>query len=292
MTIQEPTEYSGAFVELHGAPQRIDGVIEVLSSGSVPRSMSSTAISRPLDSCTRMAGEAALIYDSSQPRALGEPSTSPTNFVFVERLDGTTPEHFDRNWYIHAGHSDGREAESEASLAERHREEAEAPDRLYRQNRVIEPITPTAWVLHGYTQLQLGFFVPVLGADAYPRVRGEEPFDRWPPEFPGLRVPSPVAALVKTHARRRSPMSAALEGGTAVVTGGAGPGAGLGRGLVKCLAGAGMNVAILDVDGDAASALALELRGQGRDALGLGVDVTSLDSLQAAAAEVTRVFGS
>ncbi len=87
-------------------------------------------------------------------------------------------------------------------------------------------------------------------------------------------------------------MSAALEGRTAVVTGGAGQGAGLGRGLVKCLAAAGMNVAILDVDRDAASALALELRNDGREALGLGVDVTSLESLQAAAGEVTRVFGS
>ena len=86
-------------------------------------------------------------------------------------------------------------------------------------------------------------------------------------------------------------MSAALEGRTAVVTGGAGQGAGLGRGLVRCLAAAGMNVAILDVDRDAASALALELRNDGREALGLGVDVTSLESLQAAAGEVTRVFG-
>ena len=184
VTIQEPTEYSGALVEIQGAPQRIDGVIEVLSSEICPPLDEFHGYLR--DHWTHAQGwrvKPTLIYDSSQPRALGEPSTSPTNFIFVERMDGTTPEHFDRNWYIHAGHSDGREAESEASLAERHREEAEAPDRLYRQNRVIEPITPTAWVLHGYTQLQLGFFVPELGADAYPRVRGEEPFDRWPPRI-------------------------------------------------------------------------------------------------------------
>jgi NAD(P)-dependent dehydrogenase (short-subunit alcohol dehydrogenase family) len=87
-------------------------------------------------------------------------------------------------------------------------------------------------------------------------------------------------------------MSGALEGRTAVVTGGAGQGAGLGRGLVRCLAGVGMNVAILDIDRDAASALALELKNEGREALGLGVDVTSPESLQAAAEEVARVFGS
>jgi hypothetical protein len=184
VTIQEAAEYSGAIVEIQGRSQSVDAVVEVVSAEPCP----------PLDefhgylhdSWAHAQGwrvKPTLIYDSSQARALGEPSQSPTTFIFVERLDGTTPEHFDRNWYIHAGHPDGREAESEASLAERHREEAEAPDRLYRQNRVIEPITPTAWVIHGYTQLQLGFFVPELGPDAYPRERGEEPFDRWPPRI-------------------------------------------------------------------------------------------------------------
>jgi NAD(P)-dependent dehydrogenase (short-subunit alcohol dehydrogenase family) len=87
-------------------------------------------------------------------------------------------------------------------------------------------------------------------------------------------------------------MSAALEGRTAVVTGGAGQGAGLGRGLVRRLAAAGMNIAILDIDHEAASALARELNDVGREALALGVDVTSPDSLQEAADEVARVFGS
>ena len=124
-----------------------------------------------------------LIYDSTHPRALREASRSPSLLIFVERLDGTTPEHFDRNWYIHAGHPDGREVESDASRAERHREESEAPDRIYRQNRVVEPLTATAWTIHGYTQLQLGGFLPELGSDPYPRVRGEEDFDRWPPRI-------------------------------------------------------------------------------------------------------------
>ena len=184
VTIQEADEYSGALVDIQGRSHHVDAVVEVVSSEPCPPLDEFHGYLR--DSWTHAQGwrvKPTLIYDSSQPRALGEPSKSPTTFIFVERLDGTTPEHFDRNWYIHAGHPDGREAESEASLAERHREEAEAPDRLYRQNRVIEPITPTAWVIHGYTQLQLGFFVPELGPDAYPRVRGEEPFDRWPPRI-------------------------------------------------------------------------------------------------------------
>jgi hypothetical protein len=184
VTIQEPSEYSGALVEIHETSRTVDAVLELEISEACPPLDDFHAYLR--DYWAHSQGwrvKPTLIYDSSQPRALGEPSRSPTTLIFVERLDGTTPEHFDRNWYVHAGHPDGREAESDASLAERHREEAEAPDRLYRQNRVIEAITPTAWVIHGYTQLQLGFFVPELGSDPYPRVRGEEPFDRWPPRI-------------------------------------------------------------------------------------------------------------
>jgi hypothetical protein len=184
VTIQAIDQFSGAHVETRGSSGTVDAVIEIESSDTCPPLDEFHAYLR--DVWTHSQGwrvKPTLIYDSSQPRALAEPSKSPTMFIFVERLDGTTPEHFDRNWYIHAGHPDGHDVESEASLAERHREEAEAPHRLYRQNRVIEPITPTAWLVHGYTQLQLGFFVPELGAEPYERVRGEAPFDRWPPKI-------------------------------------------------------------------------------------------------------------
>jgi hypothetical protein len=184
VTIQEINEYSGALVDIPEGAQAVDAVVEVETSAPCPPFDDFHAYLR--EGWAHSQGwrvKPTLIYDSTRPRALGEPSRSPTNFVFVERLDGTSPDHFDRNWYIHAGHPDGCEAESEASLQERRREEAEAPDRLYRQNRVLEPITPTAWVVHGYTQLQLGFFVPELGPDPYARVRGEEPFDRWPPRI-------------------------------------------------------------------------------------------------------------
>src|SRR5450432_2947646 len=41
-----------------------------------------------------------------------------------QRLDGTTPEFYSRNWYVHGGHLDGHEAESDTSRAyqERHYE--------------------------------------------------------------------------------------------------------------------------------------------------------------------------
>jgi hypothetical protein len=184
VTVQAPDQYSRAPVRVNGSVCGVDAVVEVENDEESP----------PLDDLLDYLGsrwahvqgwrvKPTLIYDSTRPRGVGEPSRSPAQIVFIERLDGTTKVHFDRNWYIHAGHFDGLEEESTASVAERRREEEQGTDRLYRQNRVIEPITPTAWRIDGYAQLQLGFFVPELGEDPYPRVRGEAPFDRWPPRI-------------------------------------------------------------------------------------------------------------
>lgn len=184
VTLQARDDYSGAFVDPGDGQRAVDAALEVITADAYV----------PLDdvnehlraSCGHVQGwrvRPNLIYDASTPVALGEPSAFPNIFCFVERIDGTTPEHFDRNWSVHAGHLDGREEESEHSRAERQREEESQPGQLYRQNRVLEPITPTAWVVHGYTQLQFGFLLPSVGDEPYERVRGEEEFDRWPPRI-------------------------------------------------------------------------------------------------------------
>jgi hypothetical protein len=180
VTLQDQSAFSNAVVEVDGADRPVDAAIELSTSEAFVRLDEFTTHLRTL--ARQVQGwrvKPTLIYDSTVPRSVREPSPSPNVLVFVERLDGTTPEHFTRNWYIHAGHRDGEEAESEESLAERRREEAAGPA-LYRQNRVVEPITPTAWLIHGYTQLQLGFAVPEVPIEPYARVRGEADFDRWP----------------------------------------------------------------------------------------------------------------
>jgi hypothetical protein len=183
VTIQEPREVSNSLIGLAGVTQSVDAVIEVEMDSSYAALDDFNAYL--LETWSFVQGwrvKPTLIYDSTKHRPVGEPSESPALLIFVERIEGTSKEHFDRNWYIHAGHLDGREEESEASIAERHREEA-LSSRLYRQNRVIEPITATTWLVHGYTQLQLGMFVPEFGPEPYERERGEESFDRWPPRL-------------------------------------------------------------------------------------------------------------
>jgi len=54
--------------------------------------------------------------------------------------------------------------------------------RWYIQNRVIEPITPTAWVVNGFADLTGYAFLPGPGERYNPKDgMGEESFDRWPP---------------------------------------------------------------------------------------------------------------
>jgi hypothetical protein len=184
VTLQDEGVYSGALVDVGGTERPVDAVIELLTSEPfVPLDAFTAHLETIAAHVQGWRVEPTLIFDSTEPRSVGEPSASPSILVFVERLDGTTPEHFSRNWYIHAGHPDGQAAESDESRAERLKEEAEGSGRLYRQNRIIEPITPTAWLLHGYTQLQLGFHIPEAPEEAYPRVRGEEDFDKWPPRM-------------------------------------------------------------------------------------------------------------
>ena len=79
-----------------------------------------------------------------------------------------------------------------------------------------------------------------------------------------------------------------LNGRVAVVTGG---GSGIGRGIALGLGAEGMTVAVADVRAASAEAVAAEVEAAGGQAFALGVDVTSVDSLEVAAKEVIRRAG-
>jgi 2-hydroxycyclohexanecarboxyl-CoA dehydrogenase len=80
-----------------------------------------------------------------------------------------------------------------------------------------------------------------------------------------------------------------LENKIAIVTGGA---QGIGRAISNRLAAEGAAVAIADIQTDAAEKAAAELRASGARAIAVKLDVTSLDSANAAADRVERELGA
>jgi len=79
-----------------------------------------------------------------------------------------------------------------------------------------------------------------------------------------------------------------LAGKVAVITGG---GSGIGRGIALTLAREAMVVAVADIRPDAAAAVAGEIVGAGGTGFAVEVDVTSVDSLEAAEAEIESRAG-
>jgi len=77
-------------------------------------------------------------------------------------------------------------------------------------------------------------------------------------------------------------------GKVAVVTGG---GSGIGRGISLALADEGMTVAVADLRDAAADAVAAEIGAVGGAAFGVAVDVTSVDSLESARAQIEAQAG-
>ncbi len=79
-----------------------------------------------------------------------------------------------------------------------------------------------------------------------------------------------------------------LEGKSAIVTGAA---SGIGREIARIYAREGAQVAIADLNADAADATAAEIRAAGGKAIGVTMDVTSEDGVNAGVAATVAAFG-
>ncbi len=185
VTLQERNAFSGATVRVGDADRRVDAVLQIISSGSyVPTDPVNSVLS---GNCGHVQGwrvHPTTMDDASPPVPVG--TAAPfIQFLWInQRLDGITPECYDRNWYIHGGHPDGQEAETDQSRANRAAMEKVSKGRWYIQNRVLEPITATAWVVNGFADLTGHAFLPGPGERYNPKVGfSEEAFDKWPPRL-------------------------------------------------------------------------------------------------------------
>ncbi len=184
VSFQDPNAFSGALVTLSGVERRIDAVLQITSSGTYVATDPVNSVLR--GACGHVQGwrvHQSRINDSSAVPVGGQAPGKQLLWL-NERLDGTTPEHYSRNWYIHGGHPDGLEADSEQSRANQARQAGREKGRWYIQNRVIEPITPTAWVLAGFSDYLVDAFYPGPGERYNPKDgMGEASFDKWPPKL-------------------------------------------------------------------------------------------------------------
>jgi hypothetical protein len=185
VTLQEPNAFCGAEVRVGEADRRVDAVLQITSSGSyVATDPVNSVLSGNSGHVQGWRVHPTTIDDASAHVPIGTPAPFKQFLWINQRLDGTTPEFYSRNWYIHGGHPDGQEAETEQSRANRTKMEEALNGRWYIQNRVIEPIMPTAWVVNGFADLTGPAFLPGPGERYNPKDgMGEESFDRWPPRL-------------------------------------------------------------------------------------------------------------
>ena len=83
-------------------------------------------------------------------------------------------------------------------------------------------------------------------------------------------------------------LTSRLEGKAAIVTGAA---SGIGKEIARTYAREGAAVAIADLNLDAANAAATEIRSAGGNAMGVAMDVTSEEGVNAGVAAVVAAFG-
>jgi len=84
-------------------------------------------------------------------------------------------------------------------------------------------------------------------------------------------------------------MQIEFEGKVALIVGAA---QGIGFATATELRASGAKVAVADINGDAAKAAAVRLDGDARQTLGLQCDISSMDSVEAMVAEVTKTLGA
>jgi len=188
VTLQDRHAFCGGLVRIRGEDRRVDAVLQVTSENEyVVTDPVNAVLSGNAGHVQGWRVHPTTIRDTDTVAPLGSPHPFKQLLWINQRMDGKTAEFYSRNWYIHGGHLDGEEAESEetrAVIARRAAERGGREGRWYIQNRVLEPITPTAWVVNGFADYLSDGLIPGPGERYNPKEGlGEDSFDRWPPRL-------------------------------------------------------------------------------------------------------------
>src|SRR5690349_16602004 len=129
-----------------------------------------------------------------------------------------------------------------------------------------------------------------------PRRTASRPTTSPAPPGPACMAPRWIRARAQCTPRRRRPLLSTTEGNlimqlkdkVAFITGSA---SGIGKEIAIVFAREGAKIVIADLNKQAADATASELKASGAQAIGVGVDVTSEEQVDAAVEEAAKAFG-
>lgn len=123
--------------------------------------------------------EPTVLADNLADPELGERSEYVGGGGIIQRPDGMTRDRFSIEWHIHGAHAKALYAQREAQM------------RRNIQNRVVEPVTGTIWVIDGYEEASL----PIEIFENFPVPPADQTFESTaagPGETQYYRMPPPL----------------------------------------------------------------------------------------------------
>lgn len=164
----------------HGQQLPLDAIVDVLIPDEAGQLDGvNAALAEATSTCQGWRVEPTILADNLPDPELGHRSEYIGGGGIIQRPDGMTRDRFSIEWHIHGAHS-------KALAAARGR-----PMLRNIQNRVVEPVTGTIWVLDGYEEASL----PVEIFENFPVPPPDQTFESvtaGPGETQYFRMPTPL----------------------------------------------------------------------------------------------------
>lgn len=169
-----------ARVPYRGQRLMLDAILDVVSPEANARLDGVNAVLADATStCQGWRVDATALADNLPDPALGERSDYVGGGGFIQRPDGMSRDRFSIEWHIHGAHAKAKAAERERPMLRN------------IQNRIVEPVTGTIWVLDGYEEAAL----PAEMFETFPVPPPDQSFESTtagPGETQYFRMPPPL----------------------------------------------------------------------------------------------------